>query len=110
MCVHVLKQTCAQRKGAVPLAAEEAVDAVQTQLPFVAVVAGALAVSATSPVTVAHSISVTRSLGASHAIFDEDDQTDGFRQVLQTTATLVQFPGKRYRCSPAQTFPLDNTL
>lgn len=71
------KHTCAQREGVVPHVAEEAVDAVQTELPAVAVAAGALAVSATSPVAVTHSISVTGSVGASHTIFDGDDQADG---------------------------------
>lgn len=73
----MLTHTCAQREGGVPLAAEEAVDAIQTELPFVAMVAGAPAVSATSPVTVTHSISVTRSFGATYAICDGDDRVDG---------------------------------
>lgn len=69
-------RTCAQREGVVPHFAEVAVDAVQTELPLVTVDTAALPVSSARTVAVAHSISVTRSVGAPHAGFGGENRKE----------------------------------
>lgn len=83
--VFVLKHTCAQGEGVIPHFAEVAVDAVQAELPFVAVVTAALAVPSTGPIAVAHPVSMTRSVRAPHTGFREWNHEDG------TNVKIVQF-------------------
>lgn len=75
--MFVLQHTCAQGEGVIPHFIEVAVDAVQAELPIVAVVTAALAVPSTSPVAVAHPVSMTRSVRASHTGFKELNHKDG---------------------------------
>lgn len=65
--------TCAQREGVIPDFTEVAVDAVQAELPLVAVVTAAFPVPAAGPVAVTRSVAMARSLRAPHTGFEKSE-------------------------------------